>query len=161
MRVYAGAGNGLQLVQGISLAGFSIKILCYLFLAPRRPTGSGVTSKFYQTLKQKISEGVTIQILANDKFPTHWLRKKVQIERDRLRQIGATVKTFPRRNMLHSKLVLIDDRVAFLGSMNLTGDSMMKNHELLLRIDEKSITEELSKIFRDLWTGASQKNEGK
>ena len=160
MRVYAGAGNGFQLVQGISLAGFSIKILCYLFLAPRRPTGSGVTSQLYQTLKQKISEGVTVQILANDKVPTHWLRNKLQIERERLRQIGVEVKTFPRRSMLHSKLVLIDDRIAFLGSMNLTGDSMTKNHELLLRIDERSITDELTKTFSDMWVGASQRTEG-
>lgn len=65
--------------------------------------------------------------------------------------MGARVITYPRKEMLHSKLILIDDEIAFIGSMNLTGDSMTKNHEIIIEITEKVAIEKLKKIFLTAW----------
>ena len=158
MDVYAGTGQGKRVVRGIFEAEYSIKILCYLFLSPRSHTQEGISTSIYNILNKKIANAVTVQILSNDKFPTGWLKKKVEIERERLRKIGAIVRTYPRKNILHSKLILIDQKKAFFGSMNLTADSMNKNHELLAVITETETIKKLNKIFLTAWNTAGEKN---
>jgi len=165
MKVFGGSGQGFHVAAALEKAKFSIKILSYLFLAPRSLSAPPLSKNIYQTLNQKVSEGVTIQILCNDKFPTAWLKKRLEAERERLRKMGAKVITYPRNKMLHSKLILIDDEIAFLGSMNITSDSMQRNHELIIEITEKPVIEKLDKIFLTAWKyslnyGKEKKTEG-
>jgi len=150
--VFGGKQKGAVLGQEIEKALYSVEILAYIFLAPRSLSKPGMSTDLFNTLVKKISEGVNILLLCNDKFPQGWLKKRSELERKRLRSVGVTVRTYPRHTILHSKLILIDRRVALLGSMNLTAESMTNNHELLVKIDDKPCIEKLSAIFYNAWT---------
>ena len=159
MQVFAGKGNGKEILRELTNAQFSIRILSYLLLSPRYSKSSGITQTFFDIINKKVSEGVTVQILCNDKFPTAWLKSKLENERYKLRKIGAIVKTYPRKSILHSKLVLIDERIAFIGSMNLTSDSMNRNHEILLKTKTPLEADSFNKVFQEAWKESTQPKE--
>jgi len=151
MEVFGGEKIGITLVKEFAAANFTIEILSYLLLAPRVIP----PKKSFQTLldifSKKLDEGVSISILLNDKFPTGWLKTREEEERQRLRGIGVNVKTYPRKTILHSKLILIDRKIALTGSVNLTTESMTKNHEILIRITEQPAIKRLTEIFFTAW----------
>lgn len=150
--IFSGAGHGTVLEQGLSKAETSIEVLNYLFLAPRRTFNSFSKTSILPTLARKAKQGVNITMISNDRFPTAWMRGRIIEERKRLRSLGITVLTFPKNVILHSKLVIIDRKIAFTGSMNLTADSLNKNHEILIRFDEKEIIIEFVKAFFEAYT---------
>ena len=150
--IFSGAGHGAVLEQGLSKAEVSIEILNYLFLAPRRTFNNFSKTSILPTLARKAKEGINITMISNDRFPTAWMRGRIIEERKRLRSLGITVFCFPRKTILHSKLILIDRKIAFVGSMNLTSDSLNKNHETLIRFDEKEIMVEFVKAFFQAYT---------
>lgn len=151
MRVYGGENIGAALVKALTEADYTIEILSYLLLAPRAASKNKTGSTLPEIFLQKISEGVTISILLNDRFPKGWLKTREEEERRRLRKIGAVVRTYPRKTILHSKMVIIDRKIAYVGSVNLTAESMTKNHEILLEITETPAIDRLVKIFWQAW----------
>jgi len=152
VKVFGGENIGITLVQALAKAKYTIEILSYLLLAPRVISKKNNPLTLLEIFHKKISEGVSISIVLNDKFPSGWLKTREEEERRRLRQIGVKVKTYPRKTILHSKLLIIDRQTAYIGSLNLTSDGMNKNHEILLEITEKPAIERLSEIFYNAWT---------
>lgn len=53
---------------------------------------------------------------------------------------------------LHSKIYIIDNKVAFLGSLNFTDTGFLLNHETCIKITDKAAIKHLNKIYRDLLT---------
>lgn len=151
MKVYGGENIGAALVKALSKADYTIEILSYLLLAPRAASKNKTKSTLLDIFHKKISEGVTVSILFNDRFPSGWLKKREEEERQRLRKIGAVVRTYPRRTILHSKMVIIDRKIAYVGSVNLTNESMTRNHEILIEITETPAIDRLAKIFWRAW----------
>ena len=151
MEVYGGEKIGGALIKALTKANYTIEILSYLLLAPRVPPKNNARPTLPEIFYKKISEGVSVNILLNDKFPSGWLKTREEEERQRLRDLGAVVKTYPRKTILHSKLVIIDRRSAYLGSVNLTSESMYKNHEILIEITEPLVIDRLSQIFFEAW----------
>lgn len=151
MDIYGGESIGSTLVKALTEANYTIEILSYLLLAPRVLPAKNKTLSLPEIFHKKISEGVSISILLNDKFPTGWLKTREEEERQRLRKLGAVVKTYPRKTILHSKMVIIDRRSAYIGSVNLTSESLYKNHEILIKITEPLVIDRLSKIFFEAW----------
>ena len=151
MNVYGGEKIGVILGGAMAKAEFTIEILSYLLLAPRVIPKNNRQSTIPEILHKKISEGVTVSILFNDKFPSGWIKKREEEERQRLRDIGVNVRTYPRKTILHSKVLIIDRKIAYVGSVNLTNDSMTKNHEILIEITEPAPIKRLSEIFYRAW----------
>lgn len=151
MEVFGGEKIGIALVKEICRASFTVEILSYLLLAPRAIPFSLYRHSLLDIISEKIAKGVTFSILLNDKFPSGWLKKREEEERQRLRQIGAIVKTYPRKTILHSKLILIDRKIALIGSVNLTTESMTRNHEILIKITELPAIKRLAEIFYTAW----------
>lgn len=151
MEVFGGEKIGVALVKALSEANYTIEILSYLLLAPRAIPKKNATPTLPEIFSKKISEGVTVSILLNDKFPSGWLKVREEEERRRLRKLGAVVKTYPRKTILHSKMLIIDRAVAYVGSVNLTSESMYKNHEILIKITEQPAIDRLSQIFYEAW----------
>lgn len=151
MEVFGGESVGVILGKAMAKASLTIEILSYLLLAPRVIPTKNKIPTILEILHERISEGVTVSILLNDKFPTGWLKRREEEERQRLRTIGAIVKTYPRKTILHSKMLLIDRSIAYIGSVNLTTESMTRNHEILIKITEPQAIERLSKIFYTAW----------
>ncbi len=151
MEVYGGKGIGIPLVEELSKAEYTVEILSYMFFAPRGVSIPEKRGGILSLISRKLNEGVTFSILFNDRFPAGWLKRRQEEERQRLRNMGAKVRTYSRKTILHSKLILIDRKTALLGSVNLTTDSLTRNHELLIKINETACIERLSKIFYTAW----------
>lgn len=132
-------------------ANYTIEILSYLLLAPRVIPKNNATPTIPEIFHKKISEGVSISVLLNDRFPSGWLKKREEEERKRLREIGVNVRTYPRKTILHSKVLIVDRIIAYIGSVNLTTESMTKNHEILIELTEKKVISRLSEIFFKAW----------
>jgi phosphatidylserine/phosphatidylglycerophosphate/cardiolipin synthase-like enzyme len=53
----------------------------------------------------------------------------------------------------HAKGFSVDDRYVLFGSTNLTNQSIKKNHEANLLIDDRKATKEFQRYFEHLWNG--------
>lgn len=53
---------------------------------------------------------------------------------------------------VHSKIYLIDDQIAYVGSMNFTEKGMKYNHESRIRFVNEETVQKLTKEFDDLFT---------
>ena len=53
----------------------------------------------------------------------------------------------------HAKLVIIDDKVAFVGSTNWSQSAVEENNEVNVKMTDKNIVEDLESYFQNLWGG--------
>jgi cardiolipin synthase A/B len=108
--------------------------------------------------------------IISDKFyykPKNFFDKDVRLERketikmvNELNQHGVKVKyTNPVGPMLmrflarnHKKMVLIDDRISYIGGINFS-DHNFEWHDLMMRIDDPDITKFLKSDFLAMWEG--------
>ncbi|WP_304179173.1 phospholipase D-like domain-containing protein [Leptotrichia trevisanii] len=51
---------------------------------------------------------------------------------------------------LHSKIYIIDNKIAFLGSLNFTDTGFMLNHETCIKITDKTAIKHLNNVYKDL-----------
>ena len=51
----------------------------------------------------------------------------------------------------HAKIVVIDDRIVFVGSHNWTESALTKNHEASVCIDSEEIAERFERYFETIW----------
>ncbi|TES90411.1 MAG: hypothetical protein E3J87_10080 [Candidatus Cloacimonadota bacterium] len=54
----------------------------------------------------------------------------------------------------HAKIVIVDDRVAFIGSTNWSKSAIEKNNEVNVEIKKEEIVKELESYFQDLWNSS-------
>ena len=51
---------------------------------------------------------------------------------------------------LHSKIYIIDNKTAFLGSLNCTDTGFLLNHETCIKTIDKSVIKRLNNVYKDL-----------
>ncbi len=124
----------------------------YIFLETFRITSDNIGTRFIDALSKKASEGVSVKVLVD-----YWgARVLHQSFLDKIRNNGGEVRLFEkikfntdfltqshRRN--HRKLLLIDDKITYIGSSNITGYNI-DWRETVLRMDSK-ITEVFKEVF--------------
>ena len=72
-------------------------------------------------------------------------------EHDQLQAVGVSNIRFLSAPILHAKQVIIDGRRAYLGSINLTTNSLDKNRELGVIVDDAAVVKELSDTAEADW----------
>lgn len=92
------------------------------------------------------NRGVDIKIIidatsARNKYSVHTLLRKNNI----------AVKTENFAGKMHMKSILIDDKIAFLGSMNLTKSGNIYNDENCIKIENPLIVKDLKTNFLIIW----------
>ena len=97
------------------------------------------------------TRGVTIRIMAR---PPNKL-KKGKLEEGvsglrALQDLGVKVHTL-RHIKLHAKLIMADDKIAVVGSINLAPGSFDSRRELAIEVDDEHITSRLSKTLQHDW----------
>ncbi len=98
------------------------------------------------------NRGVDVKLItdatsARNKYSVHSLLRKNNIQ----------VKTENFAGKMHAKAVIIDDRVAFVGSMNLTKSGNIYNDENCLKIENTKIVTDLKNGFLKVWTAIPNK----
>ena len=69
----------------------------------------------------------------------------------KLTEIGVEARRFNSRDLLHSKMALIDDCLFFIGSHNFTKNAFEHNFELSLLVYDEERGKDLAIYFDRLW----------
>ena len=93
-------------------------------------------NEIINTLKKKSEEGVVVNIV-HDAVATQDVDWK----------LGPQVKLYPYRGrgLMHHKLISIDHHLAFIGSTNLTKESLKNHANLIIGIESPEIADYISK----------------
>lgn len=90
---------------------------------------------------------ITDATSARNKYSVHTLLRKNNIP----------VKTENFAGKMHMKAVIIDDEIAFVGSMNLTKSGNVYNDENCLKIKDKQLVSDLKSGFLKIWKAIPNK----
>lgn len=96
--------------------------------------------KVNMALARAVQRGVKVQCLANS----------LQIV-EKLKEIGLDCRKFNSADLLHSKLVVIDDEVFFIGSHNFSKNAFNYNYETSVMSLDPVNAKLLSTYFQRLW----------
>lgn len=110
-----------------------------------------LVNKLVEIIYSKILKGVSVKIILNDNFYIPSLRLISRTAYKKLLGIGAEVRLYPRSKMLHSKLIVVDSRITFLGSQNLTNTGIGSNSETGLILNSKEIADFFRGYFYNMW----------
>ena len=69
-----------------------------------------------------------------------------------LSQLNIKTKKWSSRKTLHTKLMLIDNKTAILGSHNYTMLAFTINHEVSVIIQDEATVKRLNQYFQNLWS---------
>ncbi len=151
------AGNSaVQVVRSTASIGWNdtatlIKVM--FAYAKRRiwvTTGFFVVDESTQDLLISAAQkGVDVRIMYPGKHHDSRV-SKVAGERKVQPLLNAGVKVYRyQKTMLHAKVILIDETIAAVGSTNLNQRSLLKDDEVSIVIDDREISNHLSRHFRE------------
>lgn len=95
---------------------------------------------FNQKIVHAVRRGVRVRTITNS-------AKVVET----LNLLGLYAKKWPQKNLLHSKLVIIDNKIIVSGSHNFTGNAFCSNIETSVAFNDEKIASEFSEYFNNLW----------
>lgn len=72
--------------------------------------------------------------------------------------ISPTYKNYYKGIFLHSKIYIIDDQIAYLGSLNFTESGMKYNYETIIKITDQESVDKIIKEFNDLFFSSTLPN---
>ncbi|HEY3488225.1 MAG TPA: cardiolipin synthase [Gammaproteobacteria bacterium] len=127
----------LSLVSAVSAAHHSVSIMTPYFLPPRELIG---------VLQAAALRGIDVNVILpakNNLFYVHFATRSMLWE---LLQHGVKVYYQPPP-FVHSKLFLIDDRYAQIGSANLDPRSLRLNFEIMVEIYDAKFTQQMAAHF--------------
>jgi len=79
-----------------------------------------LVNRLVEIIYSKVLKNVAVKIILNDNFYIPSLRQITLASYKRLLEIGAEVRLYPKTKMLHSKLIIVDEKILYIGSQNLT-----------------------------------------
>lgn len=95
--------------------------------------------KFNRALVQATARGVDVRALVNNNI----MPQITQLSKLKVTRVGT-------KNLMHVKLVIVDKKIAILGSHNLTKRAFEINHEVSLIIDDSAVITRLLNYFQNL-----------
>ena len=117
----------------------TIDIIVYDWRWYPNEIGSAIQIFNYEIVRA-IQRGVKIKVLINNNIIEATLKKA-----------GAEIKQLKSEKTVHSKMMIIDDAMAILGSHNYTKNAFELNHETSIIIDDIEAVENFKKYFADLF----------
>ena len=95
--------------------------------------------------------GVVVKVLMNKEAQSHHLTRINRVAGDQLSKVGCLVKFLSPGTTLHAKTWVIDGRLSFVGSHNISARSLGFNEEVSVRIDSKEVAVLMTRFFERLW----------
>ena len=126
-------------IPKIDEAKNSIKIVVFDWRwYPNNPSNS--VQLFNQSIVRAVRRGVRVSALANsdDIIST-------------LKQVGVDAKRTFTKNLVHAKLMIIDDRIVIIGSHNYTQNAFTMNYEISSMFDDETSSKDFINFFKSLW----------
>lgn len=122
----------------IANAQMSVDILVYDWRWYANDLNASI-QKFNRALVQATTRGVDVRALVNNNI----MPQILNLSKLKVTRVGT-------KNLMHVKLVIIDKKVAVLGSHNLTKRAFEINHEVSLVIDDPLVIDRLLNYFHNL-----------
>jgi cardiolipin synthase len=95
-----------------------------------------------------VSRGVDVRIIVPERSDNRFVSFAMEIYLERLAKAGVRVYKY-LRGMMHQKVILMDDKIAVIGSSNMDFRSMYINFENTIITHDKNILKELDLSFRE------------
>ena len=95
---------------------------------------------FNQALVRAVRRGVVVKAIAN--FPD--IVKTLE-------KVGVQAKKVSTQNLVHAKIILIDDYFCIIGSHNFSVPAFTTNYELSVGFEDPETIKEFSQFFDSLW----------
>jgi phosphatidylserine/phosphatidylglycerophosphate/cardiolipin synthase-like enzyme len=73
-----------------------------------------------------------------------------------LDSLGLEVRFDPVSVTTHAKFVIIDDRIAYIGSSNWSISAFEENNEVNIKIEDQTVVREMESYFQELWSVSSR-----
>lgn len=128
-----------KVIPLIENAKYSIDIIVYDWLWYPDQIGSAI-QKFNNAIVVARRKGLKIKVITN-------IKNIIKI----LTSLSIQAKELPSKRTLHTKLMIIDDEIAILGSHNYTMNAFTTNYEISVIIQDKEIVKRLKFYFKNLW----------
>lgn len=106
----------------------------------------------FRALKAAINRGVKVEILTNSMMTSDsWLVLPVYFrERDQLIKMGFQIKEYVAdEEYLHTKMMLFDDDIVYIGSFNMDMLSANINTEVMVEIQDKQVFKAAKEYYQD------------
>lgn len=98
-------------------------------------------NSFNQSIKEALQRGVKIRAVVQQKVLVQDLKK-----------LGIEAKKIYTRGLMHSKLIIIDNRYVVIGSHNLTQAAFSNNHEISVVLDCADNCGGFNSFFNNLYS---------
>ena len=130
------------LTEKLKQAKKNIMVCMYLFKTSK--FSGNFANQIMNELIASSKRGIKVEVLMeeNDR-PKDKLNNYNHNTAKKLRNAGIKVRFDNKRIINHSKLIIIDERLVFIGSHNLTHTALSKSNETSLLVD----SEELARVF--------------
>ena len=128
-----------RLVKEIDQARMEIVMAMFLFKTSRYPTNWAniILSKLVKAARRGVK--VTL-ILEKDKDPLSSVNRENSSTAERLQAAGIEVYFDSPGKTTHTKLIVIDQKITFIGSHNLTHSALKHNNEVSILIDSPDLS---------------------
>lgn len=138
-RLTVGVEYAIELVKDLRAAKESILIFAYAW----RWYTNDVTSPMQQInteLVMAVNRGVDVRVICNGAALSSMLNAR-----------GLRAKPVERAKIMHSKGILIDQKLLYIGSHNLTKRATTENYEMSIIIQEPSVILSFMTCFETMW----------
>ncbi len=121
----------------------------YVFKTTSSP--GNLAGKVIKELTAAAKRGIHVEVLLekNDR-PKDFLNKNNRYTADILKKAGIKVRFDQKKINTHSKLVIIDRKLVFIGSHNLTHTALSRSNETSLMVESKELAEYFLKYIRNI-----------
>lgn len=145
----------IELLKAIRGAVREILILTFKCDFTGRTSKPNINTLVY-ALSTAASRAVKVKYLVNN---SRGMDRLKQINRDsagKMKELGIQIRYGPRARTYHSKLIVIDEVLAFVGSHNLSETSLSRNLEISVVIKAVILAQELRQIFLKEWNKSKE-----
>lgn len=125
-----------EVIESVKNAKSSVRILMYDWRWYSSQPGARI-QKLNQEIVKAVKRGVEVSAVLNNNSILNILKNN---------GIKAVVTNASRT--MHSKMVIIDERILFIGSHNFTVNGFELNHEMSLKLEDQKIINRCNNFFR-------------
>jgi len=127
----------LQLINSAKQSIFVIIFDWRIYPTPHNTTESTLLNAFVKAQ----ARGVDIKVIANNDYV-----------KDRLTALKIPCQRAKFFKIVHAKLILIDEKIAVLGSHNFTNNAFERNLEISVKLENIEDIPNLTNYFNKLWS---------
>jgi len=145
-----------QALDLISRAQRSIYVSTFKAEITTRPRGK-LVKKFFDTLIDKSKNGVDVRFLMNDFTGTKSIPHTNSFVSRVFRINKINFRVLNGSRICHAKMIIVDSKIAIVGSHNLSVRSCHNNFEVSLWIDEWEAVQQLRIQYEKIFDSAQKK----